>query len=202
MVRATKLRPVGGPRRAVLGVPPRAGHEVRGVEPIDVVAAPDDLRGHAAPVGELRDALDRVAHDILAVIDRARATNRRPSSTYSASRSARDCARPRSGACSARCSRRCRYRSGSNPRRLCLRGRSVGTRSTKSSFSDLQHVLPRRAVVGPLPPAAALPALAPLPLAVELRRSSVPSIRNSVAAGLAGRPSHGGQRTATPPAVR
>ena len=64
-------RPAGGQAQmTVLGVPARTGHQVRGVEPILVVAVPDHLRGHAAALGIAHQPLDGVAHHVLAIVDR------------------------------------------------------------------------------------------------------------------------------------
>ena len=53
---------------AVLGVPPRPGDQMRGVEPVPVVARPDHLRRHAAAFGQRDQPLDGVAHHLLAVV--------------------------------------------------------------------------------------------------------------------------------------
>src|SRR4029450_101039 len=47
---------------AALAVPPRTGDEMRGVEPLFVIATPNDLGGHAPALGQRNDALDSVAH--------------------------------------------------------------------------------------------------------------------------------------------
>jgi len=48
-----------------------AGHEMRGIEAIDVVAVPDNLRRHAAAFRERHQTLKRILHHLLAGIERA-----------------------------------------------------------------------------------------------------------------------------------
>ena len=65
-------RDEGPPRRRaivpVLAVTARAGHQVRGIEAVDVIALPDHLGRHAPALGQRDQALDRVAHHVFAVI--------------------------------------------------------------------------------------------------------------------------------------
>ena len=57
---------------APLGVAARAGDQMRRVEAVAVVALPDHLGRHSAPLGEGDEALDGVEHDLLARVDRPR----------------------------------------------------------------------------------------------------------------------------------
>ena len=115
IVREGEGAPRGRAQMAGLRVPPAPRHEVRGVEALAVVAAPDDVGGLAPPLRKGNEPLDRVADHLVAAVDGAERRVEDAVVRVVGVDQPDVALVPRSCACSGRCSRRCPCSSRRSP---------------------------------------------------------------------------------------